>query len=356
MKIGITAFATYIPGRVQTSEYLARVTRIPQDVLEQKFGIKQKPWAAEGEQVSEMAVKAARAVLRGQDPRDIDVVLWTGSEYKDYAVWSAGVKVQHEIGAVHAWSADVAARCATTQVGLKWARDMMTADADVRKVLLVGGHRMIDKLNYQNPRARFLINMSDAASAVLVERDSPGHEILHTALITDGSFSEDVVVPGGGTRLPLTRENFDPSLLCLDCPDPEAMKVRLDKVSLSNFLTAVERAVTKSGYRMRDIGYLAIIHMKRSAHHAILRELGVGEQQTTYLEEFGHAGAPDVIRSLELGVRDGKIRGGDLVVLAGAGTGYIWAATCIRWGPTPIADCGLRFVDGLPARELRSNA
>jgi 3-oxoacyl-[acyl-carrier-protein] synthase-3 len=334
MKIGITAFATYIPGRVQTSAYLARATGIPQDVLEQKFGIKQKPWAAEGEQVSEMAVKAARRVLDGQDPRQIDLVLWTGSEHKDFPIWSAGIKVQHEIGAVRAWSADVAARCATTQLGLKFARDVISADDEVRKVLLVGGHRMNDVLNYQNPRARFLINMSDAASAVLVERDSPRNEILHTAIMTDGSFSEDVVVPGGGTRLPLTRENFDPALLCLDCPNPEQMKVRLDQVSLPNFLTVVERAVTKSGYRVRDIGYLAIIHMKRSAHAMILRKLGLREDQTTYLEEFGHAGAPDVVRSLELGVRDGKIRDGDLVVLAGAGTGYIWAATCIRWGPT----------------------
>src|SRR5262249_52674845 len=178
-----TAFATYIPGRVQTSEYLARATGIPQDVLEQKFGIKQKPWAAEGEQVSEMAVKAARAVLRGHTPGDLDAVLWTGSEYKDFPVWSAGVKVQHEIGAVNAWSADVAARCATTQVCLKFAKDMITADEDVRQVLLAGGHRMIDKLNYQNPRARFLINMSDAASAILVEKDGPRNEILHTSLI-----------------------------------------------------------------------------------------------------------------------------------------------------------------------------
>ncbi len=330
MPARITGFATYIPARAQTSDDLARATGILREVIEEKFGLCAKPWG-EGEQVSEMAVKAARRALDGRRADDIDVVLWTGSEHKDFPIWTAGIKVQDAIGARCAWAIDLSARCATTQAGLRIARDIMLAESGVRKALLAGGHRMIDKLNYANERARFLFTMSDAASAVLIERDAPGHEILATSLITDGSFSEDVMVPGGGTRLPLTRENFDPALLCLDVPDPAGMKARLDSVSLPNFLGAIERSVADSGYSIGDIGYLAIIHMKPSVHRAILNELGLSEDQTTYLSDFGHAGAPDVIRSLECGVRDGKIRDGDVVVLAGAGTGYIWAATTLLW-------------------------
>lgn len=333
MRVGVTAFATYIPARAQTAAQLARETGIPEHVLTEKFGIRQKPWAADGEQVSEMAVNAARKVLDGKDSESIDLVIWTGSEHKDYPIWSGGIKVQHEIGAKRAWSVDIAARCATTQVGLKLAKDAMVADPDIHRVLLVGGHRNIDMLNYANPRSRFLFNMSDAGSAVLVERNAARNEILASALFTDGSFSEDVMVPAGGTRMPLTPENFDPALLRLDVRDPEGMKRRLDPISMKNFLGVVERAVQKSGYRLRDIGYLAVIHMKRSAHQSILRELGLRPEQSAYLEDFGHAGAPDVVRSLEIGVREARIHDADLVVLAGAGTGYIWAATCICWGP-----------------------
>lgn len=318
---------------MQTSAFLAAETGIPQAVLEEKFGIHQKPWAAPGEHVSELAVKAARKVLEGRDPNSIDLILWTGSEYKDFAIWSAGIKVQQEIGARRAWSVDIAARCATTQVGLKFAKDVILADSGVSRVLLVGGHRNIDLLNYKNQRTRFLFNMSDAGSAILVERNAARNEILASALSTDGSFSEDVMVPGGGTRLPLTRENFDPALLRFDVPDPESMKRRLDALSMKNFVGVVERAVCQSGYQLKDINYLAVIHMKRSAHEGILRELRLRPEQSVYLENFGHAGAPDVIRSLEIGAQEGRLRDGDLVVLAGAGTGYIWAATCLRWGP-----------------------
>lgn len=333
MAIGLATFATYIPAGVQSSEYLARETGIPREVIETRFGLKSKPWASDGEQVSTMAVKAACCALAGADPKSIDVVLWNGSEHKDFALWTAAIKLQHEIGATNAWAVDIGARCATTQACLKFARDMIASDPAIRRVLVGGGHRMIDKLNYRNERSRFLFTMSDAASAFVVERDAPANEILGTAILTDGSFSEDVVVPGGGTRLPLTRDNFDPALLCLDVRDPAAMKERLDRVSLGNFLSVIERAVERSGARLRDIGYLAIIHMKPSAYARILRELGLTPEQSTYLDEFGHAGAPDVIRSLELGRREGKLKDGDLVVLAGAGTGYIWAATCLRWGP-----------------------
>jgi len=333
MHVGITSFATYIPARKQTSEYLAQHTGIPQQVLEEKIGIISKPWAEEGEQVSSMAVNAAKSALNGCDPKSLDVVIWTGSEHKDFPVWSAGPKVQHEIGATNAWSTDVASRCASTQVGLKFAKDMIVADPRVNKVLLAGGHRMIDKLNYKSERTRFLFNMSDAGSAMLLERNGPRNQLFETVLTTDGSFSEDVYVTGGGTRVPLTKENFDPALLTLEVPNPVSMKDRLDKISMQNFIGTIEKAVTRSGFTVKDIGYLAIIHMKRSAHAQVLNELGLKPEQSTYLEEFGHAGAPDVVRSLELGVRDKKLKDGDIIVLCGAGTGYIWAASCLRWGP-----------------------
>ncbi len=333
MRAGITSFATYIPARVQTSTELALATSIPRDVLEQKFGILSKPWASPDEQVSEMAVKAARRVLNGFDPATLDVVIWTGSEHKDYGIWSAGPSVQHSIGAVNAWATDVASRCASQQVAIKFAKDMIVADQRVSRVLLAGGHRMIDKLDYNNQRSRFLFNMSDAASAVLIEREGPRNEILESAMISDGSFADDVRVPGGGTRVPLTAENFDPLLLKLDVPDPASMKERLDKVSVQNLLRVIEQAACASGYRVADIGYLAVIHMKRSAHHMLRETLGLKSEQSTYLETFGHAGAPDVIRSLEIAQDEGRLREGELVVLAGAGTGYIWAATCLRWGP-----------------------
>jgi 3-oxoacyl-[acyl-carrier-protein] synthase-3 len=72
--------------------------------------------------------------------------------------------------------------------------------------------------------------------------------------------------------------------------------------------------------------------MKRSAFTYVLQELGLTMEQTTYFEEWGHMGQNDAIVSIEEGVKAGKIKAGDLVVLAAAGIGYTWSATSIKWG------------------------
>jgi 3-oxoacyl-[acyl-carrier-protein] synthase-3 len=76
--------------------------------------------------------------------------------------------------------------------------------------------------------------------------------------------------------------------------------------------------------------------MKRSAHLEILRRLGIPEHHSFYLEDFGHMGQNDQILSLELGLKTGKVRDGDVVSFASAGIGYAWASCVIEWGPSRL--------------------
>lgn len=101
---------------------------------------------------------------------------------------------------------------------------------------------------------------------------------------------------------------------------------------MSNFLKVIHESVKNSGFQVDDISYLAMLHMKRSAHEYVLRELGLSKKQSIYLEEFGHIGQIDQILSLELALREGKVKNGDIVVFVSAGIGYAWGATTIKWG------------------------
>ena len=80
-------------------------------------------------------------------------------------------------------------------------------------------------------------------------------------------------------------------------------------------------------------GYLAVLHFKKSAHEAVLAELGLSGERTTYLEDYGHIGQNDQLLSIDLGLSSGKIKDGDNIVLVGAGLGFVWAASVVRWGP-----------------------
>ncbi len=112
----------------------------------------------------------------------------------------------------------------------------------------------------------------------------------------------------------------------------DEMKDRLNEVSMQNWFTCIDRALEKSGLTRDDIDYLNVLHMKRSGHVALLAELGLTEDQSTYLEDYGHMGQIDMILSLKLGLEAGKIKDGSIICSIAAGIGYVWAADVMRWG------------------------
>jgi 3-oxoacyl-[acyl-carrier-protein] synthase-3 len=217
-------------------------------------------------------------------------------------------------------------------MALKVAKSLMIADPGIRTVLLAGGYRNVDFIDYDNPRTRFMFNLGAGGGALLLQKGHNENHLLETELITDGSFSEDVVVVSGGTKNPITKEAIDQRLNKLDVLDPEGMKQRLEQKSMDNFLKVIRESLRKSGYSEADLSYLAILHMKKSAHEYVLKELGLSEKQSIYLEDYGHIGQIDQILSLELALKEGKIKDGDVVVLVSAGIGYAWGATTIKWG------------------------
>jgi len=118
----------------------------------------------------------------------------------------------------------------------------------------------------------------------------------------------------------------------LDVRNADYMSERLGETSLTNFVRVIREAVEKSSATLRDVVFCGLVHMKRSFYHEILTELGLRPEQSVYLEDYGHVQSVDQVLCLELGLAQGKIHPGDLIVLAGAGTGYTWSAVTVRWG------------------------
>jgi 3-oxoacyl-[acyl-carrier-protein] synthase-3 len=324
----------YAPPTHITAAEIAQETGIPAEVIARKFGLVQKPIPGPDDQPTAMALRAARDALAQADlqPDDVDVLLCTTEEWKEYPVWTAGIKLAYDLGARRAWAIDVALRCSTTIGAIALAEGLLRSDPDVQTVLIAGGYRNGDLVDYANPRSRFLINLSCGAGALVLRRDQPRNEILSTALLVDGSFSLDVVVPAGGTMEPLDAAGLAAGRNRLDVPDPEGMKTRLDALSMQNFLQVIDTALAKSGHTRADIDYLNILHMKRSAHDFVLRELGLRDDQTFYLAEFGHVGQQDQMISILKGQETGRLKDGDLMVMVAAGTGYAWGASVVQWG------------------------
>jgi 3-oxoacyl-[acyl-carrier-protein] synthase III len=333
---GITGLATYLPQRRLSSAEIAAASGLPEWVVRDKLGLHGKCVPGDGDHPTAMGVLAARSALAraGVEPQDVDVVISITEEYKEYPVWTAGIKLAHDLGAHRAYAYDLGQKCGTAVLALKQARDLLVADRDVEVVVVAGGYRNGDLVDMADPSVRFMVGLGAGGGAAVVQRGR-GHALLGSHVITDGSFSLDVIVPVGGTLEPVTTENA--GRFKLQVPDPQRMKERLEGRSLEHFATVVREAVRKSGATMADVAYVAMLHVKRSAHAGLLAGLGIDPERSIYLEDYGHVGQVDQILSLELAAQAGRLREGDLVVLVAAGVGYVWNALCLRWAGTGTA-------------------
>ncbi|MGA2479687.1 MAG: 3-oxoacyl-ACP synthase [Spirochaetia bacterium] len=342
MHIGILGHGTWLPSTSVSAADIALATGIPENVIALKFGVKRKPVAGPGETTAQMGLEAAKKALQdaGITGAEIDLVIWCGAQHKDYPCWLAGLYVADKIGARGAWSFDMEAMCGSMMAALDVAKSLMLTHEELRTVLLVSGYRNNDLIDLAEPATRFMLDIGSGASALVLRKNAGRNAVLASSLRGDGSFSEMCIVPALGTRA-WPPDPADAERAHFVVPDEATFKKKLGDATLPNFYAVIRAALRQSGYPDdpasgtpdRAIDYLAILHFKRSAHDSVLAELGLDPGKTTYLDDYGHLGQNDQVLSLELGLAAGKVKDGSTVVFVGAGLGFVWAASVIRWGP-----------------------
>ena len=341
--VGILGYGLYIPQTFMTAAEIAAATegRWTEAAVREKLGIAKKSIPGPGDGTQEMAARAALDALArtGVDPMEIDLVLCMGEEWKEYPLTTSAIHIQERIGARRAWGIDIQQRCNTTVAAIKIAKDMMIADPEISTTLIVGGYRNGDLIDFTDPDVSFMYDLAAGAGALLLRRGHARNRVLGAHIITDGSLSRDTGVWYGGTEHPIEslpdaelavlRKMGNRSLRVFDAGH---MKARLEQVSMPNWLECIDRALAKSGATRADIGYLNVLHFKRSMHATLLAELGLAPERAVYLEDYGHLGQVDFMVSLHEGLQRGRLKDGDLMVAIAAGIGYVWGAVVVRWG------------------------
>jgi len=335
--IGILGYGLYLPDTYMSAADISAATKgvwSEQAVID-KLGVVRKPVPGPGDGTQEMGALAALDALArtGVDPLDIDIILCVGEEWKEYGLTTSALYIQDRIGATNAWGIDLANRCCTTLTALKMAKDLLLADDTIDTVLIAGGYRNGDLVDYTDSTVSMFFNLGAGGGAFIVRKGMDSNLILGTHIVADGSLARTAGVEIGGTARPFTADNVDEGYHSLRLMDPVRMKDRLNATSMANWYTCIDESLRKSGGLTRaDIDYLGVLHFKRSQHDAMVADLGLTPEQTTYLENYGHIGQVDQMLSLHLGLEAGRITDGTLVTLIAAGIGYVWASTCIRWG------------------------
>lgn len=336
VNVGIVGTGIYIPENFITAAEISAATKgvWSEEAVINKLGIKRKPIPGEEDGTQEMGAKAALDCLKntGINPEDIDVLICVGEEWKEFPLTTSALYIMGRIGAKNAWGIDVQNRCCTTVSAIKMAKDMLLADEHIKTVMIAGGYRNGDFVDYTVKNMSMMYNLAAGGGAMILKKDYGKNLVLGSHIIGDGTLARAAGVEIGGICNPINGENYQEAYKSLRLMDPVGMKNRLNEVSMANWYKCIDKAFEKSGVEKSQLEYLAILHMKRSAHMDMLKELNLKEEQSIYLEEFGHVGQIDQILSLHLALKEGKIKDGSVISMIAAGIGYVWAANVIRWG------------------------
>lgn len=337
--VGVIGLGLYLPEGRMTAKQISEATNglWSESAVAEKLGIVEKVIPSDDPSIDgtqEMGAKAALEAVKdaGIDPKEIDVILCFGEEWKEYPLTTSALYIQDRIGATNAWGIDVQNRCCTSLTAFKMAKDMLMADDDIDTIMVAGGYRNGDFVDYTDKDMSMMYNLGAGGGAIILRKNAGKNELLGTGLRSDGSLARTAGVEIGGLMNPLTSDNVDEGMKSLRLLDPITMKNRLNEVSMQNWYDCIDEALQKSNLTRDDIDFLSVLHMKRSGHNAMVKDLGLSEDQTIYLENYGHIGQVDQILSLVLGLQEGKIKDGTVVCSIAAGIGYVWAANIIRWG------------------------
>ncbi len=330
----ILGTGSYAPLRVVPNAELEKLVDTSDEWISSRTGIRRRHLAADGETTSDMAAAAGRRALdaAGLNVADLDLII-VGTVTPDQPIPSCAARVQTKLGAADIPAFDIAAACAGFIYGITIA-DQFVATGAARCVLVVGVELLSRALNWQDRSTCVLFG--DGAGAVVIGPGSmarpddppagkpPG--ILSSLIFTDGSLADALRIPAGGSARPV---------------DAEALHARANKVHMEGqdvFRTAVKeltassaQALKASGLMSRDIDWVV-------PHQANLRIISQVAQRSGFpldkfilnLDEYGNTSSASIPIALDEGVRSGRIKPGQAVLMCALGAGISWGAAVAR--------------------------
>jgi 3-oxoacyl-[acyl-carrier-protein] synthase III len=320
--IGMGAAA---PKRILTNKDLEKMVDTNDEWIVQRSGIRERHIADEGEATSDFAVAAAQQALERADlvPEDIDFIV-VGTTSADMPFPSTANFVQHRLGCGRVGSVDVWAACSASIYSLAMGAQFIQT-GKYRRVLCVGAETL-SKITDFTDRGTCVL-LADAAGAAILEASPDGSGLIDADLYSDGQYWDLLYMPGGGSRHPATRETVDARMHYAKMKGSEVFKV-----AVRMFVECAERILARHGFTAADVDLFI-------PHQANLRIIEAAAKRVNLpmdrvfvnVDRYGNTGAASVYVALEEAVTGGRVKKGDLLLLAAFGGGFTWGSALIRW-------------------------
>jgi 3-oxoacyl-[acyl-carrier-protein] synthase-3 len=314
----IIGTGSYLPEKLVTNADLARTVDTSDEWIQQRTGIRERHFAADGQMASDLALEASRRALEaaGIGPDALDLIL-VATTTPDMVFPSTACILQSKLGAKGMPAFDVQAVCSGFVYALHTA-DLYMQSGQYRHILVVGAEVYSRILDWED-RGTCVLFGDGAGAVVLARSDTPG--ILASRLHADGSHAGILSVPGQVCRGGISGR----PLLQMEGNAVFKFAVRvLEEVALETLAAAALPADA--------IDWLIPHQANIRIIQATAKKLGLSmEKVVTTVDRHANTSAASVPLALDEAVRDGRIRQGHHVMLEGVGGGFTWGAVLLKW-------------------------
>jgi 3-oxoacyl-[acyl-carrier-protein] synthase-3 len=321
----ITGTGSFAPSRILTNLDLEKMVETSDEWITTRTGIKQRRISENGTGPSDLAFEASRIALKeaNLEPEQIDLIL-LGTVTPDYILPSTACILQDKLGAKNAAVLDIVAACSGFIYGLSIASAFI-AIGQYKNVLVIGVETLSKITNWEDRNTCVLFG--DGAGAAVVSATSREEGILGTFLSGDGSLANLLHIPLGGSKTPLTKENFDLKQHYITMQGNEVFKSAVRAMD-----SAARHIIQEVGLTSEDIDLLIPHQANIRIIEALAKRLKVSMDKVyVNIDRYGNTSAASVPIALDEARKNGVIKPGSNTVLVAFGAGFTWGSALIRW-------------------------
>jgi len=327
----IAGVGMYVPERILTNAELARMVDTSDEWIVERTGIHERHIAAPEQATSDLAAPAALEALKvaGQSPESVDLIIVATSTGDTNGYPATAAYVQEKIGAKNAAAFDVSAVCS----GFTYALDVALQYVASRRydtVLVIGAETNSRFVDWTDRTTCILFG--DGAGAVVVRPTEYGEGILGSILGADGSGTDLLKVPAGGSRLPLTAELIAAHQNTIYQNGKAVYRFAVDKMGV-----AAMEAVEFVGLTAEDVDLLIPHQANIRIIQSAAKHMGMPmEKVVSNLDRYGNTSGATIPIALYEAWKSGRVKPGNIIVTVGFGAGLSWGANVIKWGTLPV--------------------
>jgi len=321
----ISALGTYVPPRLLTNADLEKMVETTDQWIRERTGIRERHIVDKGVATSDLGLEAAKRALaeRKIAPDDLDAII-VATVTPDMLFPCSACLVQHKLGAKNVWGFDLNAACSSFVYALQVGSQFITSGTH-KKVMVIGADVMSSIIDYTD-RATCVI-FGDGAGAVILEPAEDSFGVIDFLNEVDGSGGCSLFMPGGGSLNPASHETVEQKMHYVHQDGQAVFKFAVRKMA-----ELCEKLLQRNGLTGKDIDVFIPHQANKRIITATADRLGMPMEKVIIdIDRYGNTTSATIPLAMNTARQEGKLKKGDMVLLAAVGAGFTVGTTLLRW-------------------------